>query len=81
MVVGRAVDARYSGSWPGTRTSTGVVPGVGVLLTLWLWTSLSGTTFLVGLTWIAAGFVYLVGPTRMFTRRPPERHLSEAEVA
>lgn len=59
----------------------GVVPGIGVLLTLWLWTSLSGTTFQVGLAWVAAGFVYLLGLTRLFTRRPPELRLSEEELA
>jgi putrescine importer len=52
------------------------VPGIGVLLTLWLWTSLSGTTFVVGLAWIAAGFGYLLGLTRLFTRRPPELQLT-----
>ncbi len=55
----------------------GVVPGIGVLLTLWLWTSLSGTTFLVGLTWVGVGFVYLLGLTRMFTRRPPQLSMEE----
>ncbi len=57
----------------------GVLPGVGVLLTLWLWTSLSGTTFAVGLSWVAAGFIYLLGLTRMFRRRPPELRLHEPE--
>jgi putrescine importer len=66
---------------PANLLAYAVVPGIGVLLTLWLWTSLSGTTFAVGLAWIAAGFVYLLGLTRMFTRRPPELRLSEAELA
>ncbi len=55
----------------------GVVPGIGVLLTLWLWTSLSGLTFVVGLSWAAVGFVYLLGLTRMFRRRPPRLRLEE----
>ncbi|GAA4971803.1 APC family permease [Kineococcus glutinatus] len=59
----------------------GVLPGTGVLLTLWLWTSLSGTTFAVGLTWIAVGFVYLVGLTRAFRRPVPELALDEVEGA
>lgn len=59
----------------------GLAPAIGVLLTLWLWTSLSGLTFVVGLSWAAAGLVYLVGLTRMFTRRPPELHLDEADQA
>jgi amino acid transporter len=66
---------------PANLVAYAVVPGIGVLLTLWLWTSLSGTTFVVGLSWIAAGLVYLLGLTRMFTRRPPELRLSEAELA
>ena len=66
---------------PANLVAYAVVPGVGVLLTLWLWTSLSGTTFVVGLAWIAAGFVYLLALTRVFTRRPPELRLSEAEPA
>ncbi|TWF81948.1 amino acid/polyamine/organocation transporter (APC superfamily) [Pseudonocardia hierapolitana] len=66
---------------PANLIAYAVVPGIGVLLTLWLWTSLSGTTFVVGLAWIAAGLVYLAGLTRMFTRRPPELRLSEAELA
>lgn len=66
---------------PANVVKYGLVPGVGVLLTLWLWTSLSGTTFQVGLGWVAVGFVYLLGLTRMFTRRPPELRLSEQELA
>lgn len=57
-----------------------VVPGIGMLLTLWLWTSLSRFTFAVGLTWIAVGLIYLVGLTRMFTRRPPELHIVDARA-
>ncbi|GIH71251.1 APC family permease [Sphaerimonospora thailandensis] len=69
----------------GRRTAAdlvkfGVVPAIGVLLSLWLWTSLSGLTFIVGLSWVAAGFIYLLGLTRMFTRRPPELRLTEVEL-
>jgi putrescine importer len=69
----------------GRRTTAdlvkfGVVPAVGVLLCLWLWTSLSELTFVVGLAWVGAGFVYLVGLTRLFTRRPPELRLGELEL-
>lgn len=68
----------------GRRTTAdlvryGVLPAIGVLLSLWLWTSLSGLTFIVGLSWVGAGFVYLIGLTRMFTRRPPELRLSELD--
>ncbi|TQM46202.1 APC family permease [Pseudonocardia cypriaca] len=66
---------------PANLVAYAVVPGIGVLLTLWLWTSLSGTTFVVGLAWIAAGFVYLLALTRVFTQRPPELRMSDAEAA
>jgi amino acid transporter len=65
---------------PGDLVKYGVVPGIGVVLTLWLWTSLSGTTFVVGLSWVAVGLIYLVGLTRFFTRRPPELWLDEQMV-
>jgi hypothetical protein len=52
---------------------------VGFALTIWLWTSLSGVTFTVGLIWMAVGFVYLLALTRMFTRRPPVMSFSDAE--
>ncbi|MCU1437075.1 MAG: amino acid/polyamine/organocation transporter, superfamily [Naasia sp.] len=54
-----------------------VVPIIGFLLTLWLWTSLSPRTFVVGLIWLAAGFVYLLILTRGFRRRTPMLDLTE----
>ncbi|MEU6414471.1 APC family permease [Microbispora sp. NPDC046933] len=63
----------------GDLVRYGLVPLVGFALTIWLWTSLSGVTFTVGLIWMAVGFVYLLALTRMFTRRPPVMSFSEAE--
>ncbi|MQA03827.1 MAG: amino acid permease [Streptosporangiales bacterium] len=57
----------------------GVIPGIGVLLTLWLWTSLSKTTFMVGLGWTAVGVGYLLVLTRFFTRRPPDLRLDDED--
>jgi putrescine importer len=57
----------------------GAVPLAGFALTVWLWTSLSGVTFKVGLIWMAAGFVYLLGLTRFLSRKPPVMSFSEAE--
>lgn len=54
-----------------------IVPAIGVLLCLWLWTSLAGITFVVGISWVLVGFIYLLGLTRMFRRRPPELDFSE----
>jgi putrescine importer len=63
---------------PADLVRYGLVPTAGVLLTLWLWTSLSGFTFVVGLTWMAIGLVYLAWLTRLFTKRPPELQLVDA---
>ncbi len=57
----------------------GVVPAIGVGLTIWLWTSLSKTTFEVGLSWLAVGLVYLAVVTRGFRRQPPVLDLSESD--
>ena len=48
-----------------------VLPAIGFLLTAGLWTSLSGTTLIVGLCWLAVGFVWLLGVTRGFQRPTP----------
>jgi len=76
----RSGACRSSGSTPSRRCPRRPATRAGASRarswTLWLWTSLSGTTFVVGLAWIAAGFVYLVGLTRMFTRRPPQLQLT-----
>jgi putrescine importer len=58
----------------------GVIPLIGVLLTAWLWTSLSQTTFTVGGLWVLAGLLWLVYLTRGFRRRPPELRLTDAEI-
>lgn len=54
-----------------------LLPGIGFALTVWLWTSLSGTTFLIGLGWMALGFVLLLIVTRGFRRRAPMLELRE----
>jgi len=54
-----------------------VAPAIGFVLTLWLWTSLSGRTFTVGLIWLAAGVVYLAVLTRGFRRPTPMLDLKE----
>ena len=44
---------------------------------LWLWTSLSGTTLIVGLIWLAIGFLWLLWVTRGFRRPTPVLDLEE----
>lgn len=58
-----------------------VLPALGVVFTLYLWTSLSGTTFTVGLSWLAIGFAYLLYLTRGLRREPPAMAMSEAPEA
>lgn len=54
-----------------------VLPLIGFGLTLWLWTSLSPRTFVVGLAWLALGVVILAVVTRGFRRPTPMLDLRE----
>ena len=56
----------------------GVVPLVGMSLTLWLWTSLSALTLTIGMTWFALGLAYLSVLTGGFRKRVTLVHFSEA---
>ncbi|MGG6383214.1 APC family permease [Paenarthrobacter sp. NEAU-H11] len=47
-------------------------PAIGVILCLWLWTSLSVSAFVVGFIWLAIGIAYLAVLTRGFRKVPPE---------
>ncbi|MFI6283412.1 APC family permease [Streptomyces sp. NPDC051018] len=64
---------------PRSLIVNGLLPGLGFATTVWLWTSLTGTTFVVGLLWMAAGLVILAITTRFFTRQPPELHMDAGE--
>ena len=48
-----------------------IFPLIGLILTVWLWTSLSGLTLVIGLCWLAIGFLWLLGVTRGFRRPTP----------
>jgi amino acid transporter len=54
-----------------------VLPGIGFLLTAWLWTSLSHVTLLVGLSWLAVGFLWLAVMTKGFRRPTPVLEMKE----
>lgn len=56
-----------------------VVPLVGLGLTLWLWTSLSALTLVIGLCWFALGLAYLAVLTSGFRR--PMRLVDFSEAA
>ncbi len=60
-----------------TVISTAVLPLIGLALTLWLWTSLSGLTLVIGLSWLAIGFVYLAIRTHGFRRPTPVLDIAE----
>ncbi|WP_313298791.1 APC family permease [Pseudomonas sp.] len=55
----------------------GVIPGLGFLSTIWLWTSLSSLSFTIGLCWMAAGFTCLLGLTKAFKVKLPELQMAE----
>ncbi len=54
-----------------------ILPLIGFGLTMWLWTSLSGRTFIVGLSWLVVGVVILAIVTRGFRRPTPMLDLKE----
>ncbi|MGY2251395.1 APC family permease [Pseudomonas reactans] len=53
------------------------LPALGFLSTIWLWTSLSGMSFTIGLGWMGLGLVCLLGVTRGFRLKMPELHIAE----
>ena len=57
----------------------GVFPAIGFALTIWLWTSLQATTWLVGAVWIALGVAVIAVVTGGFKRPVPRMNFSEAE--
>lgn len=72
------IDKGLRGS--GAILKFAVLPGIGVALTLWLWTQLSEIAFSVGLTWMGLGLVWLLSLTRMFRRKLPEITFEETET-
>lgn len=57
-----------------------VLPAIGVLLTLWLWTSLDKEALTVGLIWLGVGAVYLAFITRGFRKTPPSISAEEVDL-
>ena len=54
-----------------------IAPAIGFLLTVWLWTSLSSMTLVMGLIWLAVGVVWLAVVTRGFSRPTPVLDITE----
>lgn len=61
----------------GALVNNVVLPLIGFLLTVYLWTQLSGLTLVVGMIWLAVGFLWLLGVTRGFRRPTPVLELEE----
>ncbi|QYX54214.1 APC family permease [Pseudomonas sp. S07E 245] len=55
----------------------GVIPALGFLSTLWLWSSLSSMSFAIGLSWMGLGLLCLLGLTRAFQVKLPELQMAE----
>ena len=55
-----------------------IAPAIGFLLTAWLWTNLSCMTLVIGLIWLAIGFVWLLVVTRGFQRPTPVLDMAES---
>src|SRR3954447_4816884 len=56
-----------------------LIPFLGFAFTIYLWTQLSGLTFKVGLSWLAAGFILLLVLTRGFRKAPPAMYTGEED--
>ncbi|WVD62934.1 APC family permease [Utexia brackfieldae] len=55
----------------------GLLPAIGVILSLWLWTHLDSMAMKIGLLWLLLGFIYLLYLTRLFTRQVPSLNQDE----
>jgi putrescine importer len=54
-----------------------LLPLIGFGLTIWLWTSLEGRAFTIGVIWLAVGFAWLLFMTRGFQRPTPVLDMEE----
>lgn len=57
----------------------GVAPFIGFALTIWLWTSLQATTWIVGGIWVVIGIGIIAIVTRGFTKPVPKMDFTEAD--
>src|SRR5699024_5551564 len=69
------IDEKHRGGH--AMLSSLVLPGIGFCLTLWLWTSLSPRTLLIGAIWLVVGIGYLAFVTRGLRRPTPMLDLTE----
>lgn len=57
-----------------------ILPSIGVLLTLWLWTSLDNEALTVGMIWLSIGVCYLAVLTKGFRKTPPAISAEEVDM-
>ncbi|QCI12948.1 APC family permease [Pseudomonas putida] len=69
------IDQKLRGTQNALRY--GLIPGLGFLSTVWLWTSLSSMSFTIGLCWMGAGVLFLLGLTRAFRVKLPELQMAD----
>jgi putrescine importer len=63
----------------GDLVKDAVVPLLGFAFTIYLWTQLTGRTFVIGGIWLAVGLLWLVYLTRGFSKAPPELYVGADE--
>lgn len=56
-----------------------LLPLIGFILTVWLWTSLSRLTLVVGVCWLGIGVLWLLAVTRGFRRPTPVMEIVERD--
>jgi len=57
-----------------------IFPLMGAGFAIWLWASLDSRALLLGIGWLGLGFLVLISTTKMFSERPPELSVDNAEV-
>ena len=55
----------------------GAIPFLGFAFTIYLWTQLSGRTFVIGGIWLVVGFAWLLYLTRGFRKAPPAMYTGD----
>lgn len=55
----------------GAMIKYGLLPIIGFVMSVWLWTNLERDAMIVGLVWLAIGFAYLLYLTNFLRKQPP----------
>lgn len=60
------------------RLRYGLMPAIGMALSIWLWLNLDANAMMIGISWFIAGILYLTVITRGFKRPTPQ--IDEQEI-